>query len=69
MGHIRISNSAAVGKRTKPSVPPEQFDDSDTEGIYPSHVATVGGGGAAAVLRGVVDDDAAGEGAELDSQL
>jgi hypothetical protein len=37
--------------------------------IYPSHVATVGGGGAAAALRGVVDDDAVGEGAELDSQL
>ena len=36
--------------------------------IYPSHVATVGGGGAAAALRGVVDDDAVGEGAELDSQ-
>ena len=36
--------------------------------IYPSYVATVDGGGAAAALRGVVDDDAAGEGAELDSQ-
>ena len=37
--------------------------------IYSSYVATVGGGGAAAILRGVVDGDAGGEGAELDSQL
>ena len=37
--------------------------------IYPSHVATVGGGEAAAAQRGVVDDDAVGVGAELDSQL
>eukprot|EP01046_Picozoa_sp_COSAG06_P024563 COSAG06_NODE_2009_length_7850_cov_75.138692_1_plen_61_part_00 len=37
--------------------------------VRPAHVATVGGGRATTTLRGVVDDDAGGEGAELDGQL